>query len=101
MLANLLIELLYVRGDECPTLKSLPKLYQDHFKAPLPLSCVGAVDVPALMQLHRVKDGINLVNVTVSLSSIVASSCLEDEYCSVSSLNCSLYTGVHSSDGKG
>ena len=66
VLANLLTELLYLRGDKCTNLDTLPHLYQEHFQAQLPLACFGVKDLTSLMQHQKVWDGISLVNTPVS-----------------------------------
>jgi hypothetical protein len=67
VLASLLSELLFFYGDKCDSLDSLPRLYQDHFKAPLPFHGFGVGDLTSLMALDRIKEAINLVNVSVSV----------------------------------
>ena len=65
VLANLLSELLFARGDKCHSVDSLPQLYQDHFKAPLPLRTFNVKDLTSLMKLPKVAEAINLVDISV------------------------------------
>lgn len=65
VLVNLLTELLFVRGEECHTVDSLPQLYQDHFKAPLPFYSFNVKDLTSLMKLGKVEEAINLVTIPV------------------------------------
>lgn len=65
VLAELLVELLFVRGEECRALEDLSELYREYYKSPLPLDCFGKENLPQLMQLSKVFDAISLIHVNV------------------------------------
>lgn len=54
VLAALVAELLFLRGQECVSLDNLLPLYQEHFGVPLHLACFGVDSVAALLQLSEV-----------------------------------------------
>lgn len=66
VLASLLTELLFVRNKECVSLDCLPRLYEDHFKVPLPLEHFNAKNLISLMSLPKVSDVIILSVISVS-----------------------------------
>ena len=51
VIASLLAELLFLRGEQCRRMEDLPLLYQQHFGVPLDLSCLGVSSVTDLLQL--------------------------------------------------
>ena len=54
VLASLLAELLFLRGEQCRRMEDLPLLYQQHFGIPLDLSCLGVSSVTDLLQLPEI-----------------------------------------------
>ena len=54
VLASLLAELLFLRGEQCRRMGDLPLLYQQHFGVPLDLSCLGVLSVTDLLQLPEI-----------------------------------------------
>ena len=54
VLASLLAELLFLRGEQCRRMEDLPLLYQQHFGVPLDLSCLGVSSVTDLLQLPEI-----------------------------------------------
>ena len=54
VLASLLAELLFLRGEQCRRTEDLPLLYQQHFGVPLDLSCLGVSSVTDLLQLPEI-----------------------------------------------
>ena len=54
VLASLLAELLFLRGEQCQRMEDLPLLYQQHFGVPLDLSCLGVSSVTDLLQLPEI-----------------------------------------------
>ena len=54
VLASLLAELLFLRGEQCQRIEDLPLLYQQHFGVTLDLSCLGVSSVTDLLQLPEI-----------------------------------------------
>ena len=54
VLASLLAELLFLRGEQCRRTEDLPLLYQQHFGVPLDLSCLGVSSLTDLLQLPEI-----------------------------------------------
>ena len=54
VLASLLAELLFLRGEQCRRIEDLPLLYQQHFGVTLDLSYLGVSSVTDLLQLPEI-----------------------------------------------
>ena len=54
VIASLLAELLFLRGEQCRRMEDLPLLYQQHFGVPLDLSCLGVLSMTDLPQLPEI-----------------------------------------------
>ena len=61
-MSSLLVELLFLRGEECHDATSdLPRLFQQHFGFPLPLAHLGVDSPVALMSLTEIKNCIQVL----------------------------------------
>ena len=62
VMSSLLVELLFLRGEECcNTASDLPRLFQEHFGFPLPLSLLKVDSPTALLALHEIHDCIQVI----------------------------------------
>lgn len=61
-MSSLLVELLFLRGEECHDATSdLPRLFQQHFGFPLPLAHLGVDSPVALLSLPEIKNCIQVL----------------------------------------
>ena len=65
LLASLLAELLFLRGEDCSTVEMLPSIYQQHFGVPLHFECFAVENVDALLSLSEIINAIRIVDEVV------------------------------------
>jgi len=54
VIASLLAELLFKKGEQCQRVDDLPAFYQEHFGVSLDVGCFGVTDITDLLQLPEV-----------------------------------------------
>ena len=68
-MASLLVELLYLRGEECrDRLADLPRLFHLHYGFPLPLHRLNVDSVADLLALREIQTHIQVLTSSVTQS---------------------------------